>query len=111
VPSKGGRTGVIVAISVVGGVLVLGILSILAVTLLGTTKKDDAIPDSYTPQLEAEFIKGCTSSGGTGAQCQCALGEVERLYTIDEFIDLSQTMQQGGTLPAELQDAIVQRCT
>jgi hypothetical protein len=102
---------VIVAVSVVGGVLVLGILAVLAVTLLGRSTGDEARPDSYTPQLEAEFIKGCTSSGGTGAQCQCALGEVERLYTIDEFIDLSQEMVKGGTLPSELQDAIVQRCT
>lgn len=109
-PSKGGRTGLIVAVSVVGGVLVLGILAILAVTLLGTTTKDDAVPDSYTPQLEAEFINGCTSTGGSGAQCQCALDEVERLYSIDEFVDLSQELQTGGTLPADLQDAILQKC-
>jgi hypothetical protein len=101
---------VVVAVSVVGAVLVLGILSILAVTLLGRSTDGDAVPDSYTPQLEAEFIRGCTSSGGTGSQCQCALGEVERLYTIDEFVQLSREMGSSGVLPPELTTAIRQNC-
>ena len=109
-PSKGGRTGVIVAISVVGGVLVLGILSILAVTLLGTTKKDDAIPDTYTPELEKEFIDGCTSGGGTPSQCQCALNIVEQRYTVRELIDLNDEMLAGGTLPSDLQLQFRQQC-
>ncbi len=111
VPAKGGRTGVIVAISVVGGVLVLGILAILAVTLLGTTKKDDAVPDTYTPELEKEFIDGCTSGGGTRSQCQCALDIVEERYTVKELIDLNdELLAGGGELPPDLQYGIRQQC-
>ena len=72
-------------------------------------RADDGVPDSYTPELESAFIKGCTGSGGTSKQCECALTEVERQYTIDEFVDMTTDYQRTGTYPPEMM-SIALRC-
>ena len=88
---------------------VVAFLGVIALLVLVGHRSDNGVPDSYTPELESAFVKGCTGSGGTSKQCECVLSEVERQYTIDEFVAMTNDYQKTRTYPPRM-TAIARRC-
>ncbi len=96
--------------------MVVALVCVVAVTFLGRTSSSDTATRTgsssggYSDTMEQVFVAGCTQSGGSPSQCQCALDTVESMYDAKELQDLSDRYQRTGNLPSELTSAIQRRC-
>ncbi|MCJ7725707.1 MAG: hypothetical protein MUP76_04890 [Acidimicrobiia bacterium] len=79
-----------------GTILVLGLL----LTACGGS-------DGYTDEIRAEFMAGCEPSAGAEF-CGCALDEIEKNFSEDEFIQIGLDSFTSGTEepPEELMAAM-----
>lgn len=64
--------------------------------------------DGYSDELRAEFMGGCEPSAGAEF-CGCALDEIEKNFSEEEFIQIGLESFTSGTEepPAEMMAAII----
>ncbi|MFH2073393.1 MAG: hypothetical protein ABIJ75_11135 [Actinomycetota bacterium] len=62
--------------------------------------------DGYSEQLRTDFLGGCEPAAGTEF-CECALAEIEKTFTEEEFLEMGVTFPDAeGDSPAALDSAI-----
>jgi hypothetical protein len=54
----------------------------------------------FPAEVRKNFIAGCTSSGGSRSQCECALEKVEGRYTLAEYTRLELEANQDPSSDA-----------
>ncbi len=76
---------------------------ILAIGLLAAACGGDG---GYTDTMRNDFRDGCEPALGTDF-CECALTEIEKAFTAEEFLDMGVSFPDtGGQSPAALDAAI-----
>lgn len=59
--------------------------------------------DTYPSSVVQNFMDACMStSGGRTGYCSCAIGEIQKRYTLTEFAALETRMSNTGQVPEEL---------
>lgn len=61
-------------------------------------------PDVYPPDVVENFMRSCTARSAE-RNCRCALDELERRFSIDEFRAL-EARTTRGEIPKEMVDAV-----
>jgi hypothetical protein len=51
---------------------------------------------NYPAEVRQDFMDSCTSTGGSGSQCQCLLAKLEAVYPLQEFIELERDLPSGS---------------
>jgi hypothetical protein len=83
---------------------------ILLVLLVGCTR-------AYPDNIRNEFVDGCTKGAiveGDSestialmrARCECGIDEIQKVYTLEEYIEVQDDMKGGGKFPAKMRAAM-----
>ncbi len=75
---------------------------VLAVTLLAAACSDG---DRLTDRQRTDFLEGCRPAAGD-AFCECALEQIEEVFTSEEFAEMGDAFPADGEVPADLTGAI-----
>lgn len=68
---------------------------------------DSSGGDQYPDEVRTNFLDSCNqSSGGNTEACTCALESIEAKFSLEEFVALEQSMNNGTDVPAEITAAI-----
>jgi hypothetical protein len=80
--------------------VIASVLIALFVTwqLLQTSPEEAERPRNDYPQSAVNaFIRSCTNAGNARESCTCAIEELRRTFTYDEFRALEDSLAAGGT--------------
>lgn len=60
----------------------------------------------FSAAVADNFVGSCVDNGGSRPVCACALGEIEALYSEQEFSRVEARMRAGEPLPDDILDAV-----
>ncbi len=60
----------------------------------------------YPPSVIQNFMDACTAQGASQQYCACALDEIQKEFSLEEYTRLEIEMANTGEIPEELAGAI-----
>ncbi len=84
--------------------MMLRLIAILATVLaLGFAScAGDKGGQEYPPSVTQNFMDACTAQGASQEQCACALDEIRKEFSLEEFTRLEIQIRNTGQIPEEL---------
>lgn len=70
------------------------------------TKEPTLEKEAYPQQVRDNYMRSCTSTGGTEKICKCVLDYVEARMSFQEFSEMEKNMTAGNPPPSVLEEAI-----
>lgn len=64
----------------------------------------------YPASVVDNFLGACRGNGGADGACHCALDELRRRYTVDEYEALEKRVRDGDQASAKLLAEVVADC-
>jgi len=88
----------------------VGVHPILLTLLLATAFGCGKPLHDYPPSVVDNFLGACRSNGGSDHACHCALDELRRRYTADEYEALEKKVRDGDQASTKLLAEAVADC-
>ena len=82
------------------------LLLLLCIVIAACSEGDDG--PQYPKEVRDNFLTSCTDADLPERQCRCVLDDIEKEFTVEEFLALEQDLGRLSQLP-ELQ-AIALKC-
>ena len=60
----------------------------------------------YPTNVEDNFVRACTTSGGTDGKCRCALGHLEDSISFARFVEMDNEARTTGKVPQDALNAL-----
>ncbi|MDZ4278247.1 MAG: hypothetical protein U1B78_03815 [Dehalococcoidia bacterium] len=65
--------------------------------------------EQYPPTVIENFLEACTAQpGATDAYCSCAIEEIQKEFSLDEYAELERRLADTGEIPEELAGSIAE---
>ncbi len=97
---------------IVGIAVLVAIVGIGATAMLALGRNDDTGTSAtsggqhFPATVEANYMSGCTGSGGNTDYCRCTLDHLEQDYDLAAFADAEQSYKTTGKLPDSMMSAV-----
>ena len=70
----------------------------------------EAEAGGYPAEVEQNFITACEANGGSTSQCSCALDEVKKEFTFEEFKAEDEAARAAGGKPSQRITEAIAEC-